>query len=96
MPDPFRCAACGQPIDDDQTAVRLSVGVGDAGTFSHLLMRPDIYLHAGRGAAGPWDVEASNERWCATPGALERALNEAARVPGTHATTGASGTYHGD
>ena len=99
--DAFECAACGQPITEDQTVVRLSLGAASEGQFSHALLRPDVYLHAGYETMGPWGDEPGFERWCATPEALARALETASRPPGappTHSTTGASGggTYGGE
>ncbi len=88
----LRCAACGGPIEDDQQVLRLSVGVGRAEGFSHLLMRDDAYLHAGHPSAGPWGDEPTNERWCATPEGIERAL-WTIRIQGV---TGASGRYRGE
>jgi hypothetical protein len=101
MTDPFVCAACGEPILEDQTVVRVSLGAASDGAFSHALLRPDVYLHAGVESAGPWGDEPTVERWCATPDALARALETAARptgAPSAHATSGASGlgTYGGE
>jgi hypothetical protein len=91
--DRIVCAGCGEPIDEDQTAIRVTAGVGTAdGAFSGLLLRPDVYLHAGRPSNGPWGDEPNGERWCATAEHLQRALWEL-RVD---ATTGGSGTYRGD
>ncbi len=86
------CAACGEPIRDDQTVIRLQLGVGRPEGFSHLLMRDDTYLHAGRPNAGPWGDEPSDERWCATPEGFDRAL----WMLHLHGTTGASGRYSGE
>lgn len=72
--------------------LRLGVGTGRGGTFSHLLMRDDAYLHAGTPSAGPWGDEPNRERWCATPESLERTL----LMLQLHGTTGASGTYSGE
>ena len=93
MDEPIRCLGCSRAIEDDQTVVRMSAGVGtERGEFSGLLMRPDVYLHAGRPSLGPWGDEPNGERWCATPVNLKRAVWEL-RVD---ATTGGSGTYRGD
>jgi len=93
MDDQITCAACGDPITEDQTAIRLTAGVGtDAGGFGAFLMRPDVYLHAGRPSAGPWGDEPNGERWCATPEHLTATLWPL-RVD---ATSGGSGTYRGD
>lgn len=88
----LRCAACGEPITDDQQAIRLEVGVGRPEGFSHLLMRDDAYLHAGHPDHGPWGDEPSNERWCATPEGFDRAL----WVLRLHGSSGASGRYRGE
>jgi hypothetical protein len=88
----IRCAACGEPIEDEQQAIRLAIGVGRPPGFSHLLLREDAYLHAGHPSAGPWGDEPTNERWCATPEGFERAL-WILRIQGT---TGASGSYGGE
>jgi hypothetical protein len=88
----FRCAACGEPILDDQAVLRLSIGVGRPDGFSHALMRDDVFLHAGHPDAGPWGDEPNQERWCATPTGLEQAQ----RLLGAHVTTGGSTTYHGE
>lgn len=90
--DTLRCAGCGEPIEDDQQVIRLSIGIGRPGEFSHLLMREDAYLHAGHPDPGPWGDEPSNERWCATPEGFDHAL-WTLRV---HGTTGASGRYRGE
>ena len=93
MDDPIRCLGCGEPIRDDQTVIRLTAGVGTAsGEFSGLLLRPDVFVHAGRPSLGPWGDEPNDERWCATPENLKRALWELH----VDATTGGSGTYRGD
>ena len=87
----LRCTACGDPILDDQTVIRLALGVGrPTEGFSHALMRDDVYLHAGH-PPGPWD-EPTNERWCATPEGYDKAL----WMLRLHATSGASGRYRGD
>ena len=87
------CIGCGEPIGPDQTAIRVSAGVGtDGGEFSGLLLRPDVYLHAGTPSNGPWGDEPNGERWCATPENVRAALWEL-RVD---ATTGGTGTYRGD
>ena len=92
MTDVDRCAGCGEPLLEDQTVLRLSVGaVRDEG-FSHLLMRPDVFLHAGWPSAGPWGDEPSTERWCASPENIRKALVES-KLDGT---TGASGAYGGE
>jgi len=91
-PDQLRCASCGEPIGDDQQAIRISVGVGRPEGFSHLLMRDDVYLHAGHPDAGPWGDEPSIERWCATPEGLDRALWQLR----LHGSSGASGRYRGE
>ena len=91
--DRIVCAGCGEPIAEDQTAIRVSAGVGTRdGEFSGLLLRPDVYLHAGRPSNGPWGDEPNGELWCATPENLQRVL-WALHVD---ATTGGSGTYRGD
>jgi hypothetical protein len=90
--DDLRCALCGEPIEDEQQAIRLSIGVGRPDGFSHLLMREDAYLHAGRPNHGPWGDEPSNERWCATPDGFDRAL----WMLRIHGTSGASGRYSGE
>ena len=93
MDDPIRCLGCGEPVRDDQTVVRLTAGVGTAsGEFSGLLLRPDVFLHSGHPSLGPWGDEPNDERWCATPENLRRALWELH----VDATTGGSGTYRGD
>lgn len=89
---PLRCAGCGEPIRDDQTVIRLQVGVGRESGFSHQLLRDDAYLHAGRPTAGPWGDEPSDERWCATPEGYDRAL----WILHLQGTTGASGRYGGE
>jgi hypothetical protein len=86
------CSACGQPIEEDQQAIKLSIGVGHPTGFSHLLMREDAYLHAGRPNHGPWGDEPSNEKWCATPEGFDRAL----WTLHIHGVTGGSGTYSGE
>lgn len=92
--DEMTCAGCGEPIAEDQTALRLTAGVAtEARSFSGLLMRPDVYLHAGTPSNGPWGDEPNGERWCATPENLARAL----ALLRVHAMTGASGgMYHGE
>lgn len=91
-PDHLRCANCGEPIADDQQAIRIAVGVGRPEGFSHLLMRDDVYLHAGHPDTGPWGDEPSIERWCATPEGLDRALWQLR----LHGSSGASGRYRGE
>jgi hypothetical protein len=90
----LRCMACGEPITEDQTVLRLSVGTARDDDFSHLLMRPDVLLHAGTPAPpDAWSIdEPPDERWCATPAGLDRAL-AALRLSGM---TGASGRYRGE
>lgn len=88
----LRCAACGEPILDEQQAIRIGVGVGRPEGFSHLLMREDAYLHAGHPDHGPWGDEPSTEKWCATPEGFDRAL----WLLRLHGRTGASGLYAGD
>lgn len=90
--DELQCAACGEPIEDDQQVMRLSLGIGRPEGFSHLLMREDVYLHAGKPNHGPWGDEPSNERWCATPEGFERAL----WMLHIHGVTGGSGLYRGE
>ncbi len=92
MSDEFRCAGCGQPLTEDQTVLRLSVGTVRDEAFSHLLMRPDVFLHAGVPSTGPWGDEPNDERWCLTPENLDKALWEIH----LHGTTGASGSYGGE
>lgn len=92
MASDVRCAGCGDPLLEDQTVLRLSVGAMRDDGFSHLLMRPDVILHAGWPSAGPWGDEPSPERWCATPENITAALVTLQ----LHATTGASGAYGGE
>jgi hypothetical protein len=89
---PLVCAGCGEPIEDDQTVVKLSVGVGRDTGFSHALMIDDAYLHAGHPSAGPWGDEPNGERWCATPEGYDRAL----WILHLQGSTGASGRYSGE
>ncbi len=67
----LRCAGCGEPIREDQTIIRLNAGVARDGAFSHLLMRPDVYLHAGEADASGQQGE---ERWCLGPDDIARAV----------------------
>lgn len=77
------CAGCGEPIEEDQTVLRVNAGVARGDAFSHLLMRPDVYLHAG-------EADASGlpgaERWCVTEQGIARAI----ALLRLHGLTGAS------
>jgi len=91
--DRITCVGCGDEITEDQTALRLTAGTAVAdGSFSGLVLRPDLFVHAGTPSNGPWGDEPNGERWCATPENLRKALWEL-RID---ATTGGSGTYRGD
>ena len=91
--DRITCVGCGDEITEDQTALRLTAGTAVAdGSFSGLLLRPDLFAHAGTPSNGPWGDEPNGERWCATPDNLRKALWEL-RID---ATTGGSCTYRGD
>jgi hypothetical protein len=96
MDDAPRCAGCSAPLREDQTVLRLSIGTMRDAAFSHLLMRPDVYLHAGWPATAAWGDdppdEPTQERWCATPENIQRAM-AALAVDGM---TGASGRYAGE
>ena len=93
MTERIVCIGCGEEIAEDQTALRLTAGTATAeGDFSGLLLRPDMYVHAGTPSNGPWGDESNGERWCATPENLRKALWEL-RID---ATTGGTGTYRGD
>jgi hypothetical protein len=92
MTDEFRCAGCGASLAEDQTVLRLSVGTVRDEAFSHLLLRPDAFLHAGVASAGPWGDEPNDERWCVTTENIEKAL----WLLHLHGKTGASGLYGGE
>ena len=93
MRDRITCVGCGDEITEDQTALRLTAGTAVAdGSFSGLLLRPDLFVHAGTPSNGPWGDEPNGERWCATPENLRKALWEL-RID---ATSGGSGAYRGD
>ena len=91
--DRMVCSGCGESMTEDQSVLRLTIGTTtESGTFSGLLLRPDGYLHAGTPSSGPWGDEPNGERWCVTPENIGRALGRM-RVD---ATTGGSGSYHGE
>lgn len=96
MDDPPRCEGCSEPLREDQTVLRLSIGTMRDDVFSHLLMRPDVYLHAGWPSTAAWGDEPpgepSDERWCATRENIQRATAALA----LHGATGASGRYAGE
>ena len=93
MTDGIVCIGCGEEISEDQTALRLTAGTATSGgEFSGLLLRPDMFVHAGTPSHGPWGDEPNGERWCATAENLRKALWEL-RID---ATTGGTGAYRGD
>jgi len=66
------CAGCGEPILAGQSVIRISAGLLlPPEHFDPLIMRPDIYLHAGGGYDTRYDVQ---DRWCVTPDAVWRAM----------------------
>lgn len=66
------CPNCGDQIIVGQSVVRLTAGLlmGEA-RLDRLIMRPDVYLHAGAGYDTRFDL---HDRWCLTPEGLNRAL----------------------
>lgn len=79
------CAGCGEPILHGQSVIRLEAGLLLApDRFDPIVLRPDVYLHAGGGYDARYDVE---DRWCATPEGLQAAL----RLLMVHGETSASG-----
>ncbi len=66
------CPNCGDEIIVGQSVVRLTAGLlmGEA-RLDRLIMRPDVYLHAGAGYDTRFDL---HDRWCLTPEGLNRAL----------------------
>lgn len=79
------CAACGRPILHGQSVIRLEAGLLLAPQrFDPIVLRPDVYLHAGGGYDPRYDVE---DRWCATPEGFEAAL----QLLMVHGGTSASG-----
>lgn len=82
------CIGCGEPIVHGQSVVRVDAGLllsgSEAAHFDPLIMRPQVYLHAGGGYDARYDVE---DRWCATPEGFEQAL----RLLLIHGETSASG-----
>ncbi len=79
------CAGCGEPILHGQSVIRLEAGLLLAPErFDPIVLRPDVYLHAGAGYDARFDVE---DRWCATPEGFEAAL----KLLSIHGETSASG-----
>ncbi len=79
------CAGCGAPILNGQSVIRLEAGLMMAPQrFDPVVLRPDVYLHAGAGYDPRFDVE---DRWCATPDGFDAAL----RLLMVHGETSASG-----
>jgi hypothetical protein len=67
-----RCAYCGEPILEGQSVLRLEAGLLLAPErFDPIVLRPEVYLHAGGGYDPRFDV---HDRWCATPEGFEAAL----------------------
>jgi hypothetical protein len=87
-PTGHTCIGCGEPIVHGQSVVRVDAGLllggSEAAHFDPLIMRPQVYHHAGGGYAARYDVE---DRWCATPEGFEQAL----RLLLIHGETSASG-----
>ncbi len=65
------CVSCGEEILIGQSVIRLTAGLlmGDA-HLDELLMRPDVFLHAGAGYDPRFNI---HDRWCLTPEGVERA-----------------------
>lgn len=67
-----RCPGCGEEILVGQSVVRLTAGVlMPTARLDPLVMRPEVYLHAGAGYDARFDVI---DRWCVTPEGVEAAL----------------------
>jgi hypothetical protein len=87
-PAPLRtervCAACGEPILNGQSVIRIEAELLLAPErFDPIVLRPDVYLHAGGGYDAAYDVE---DRWCATPEGFQAALTLVAVHGGTSAS----------
>jgi hypothetical protein len=79
------CAGCGEPVIRGQSVIRLEAGLlMEAAHFDPLIMRPEVYLHAGGGYDARFDLE---DRWCATPEGFTAALE----LLLVHGETSASG-----
>ncbi len=79
------CANCGEPILHGQSVIRLEAGLLLAPQhFDPIVLRPDVYLHAGGGYDPNFDIE---DRWCATPEGFAAAL----ALLSVHGGTSASG-----
>jgi hypothetical protein len=79
------CANCGELILNGQSVIRLEAGLLlTPQRFDPIVLRPDVYLHAGGGYDASYDVE---DRWCATPEGFEAAL----KLIAVHGGTSASG-----
>lgn len=78
------CAGCGEPILNGQSVIRLEAGLLLAPQrFDPIVLRPDVYLHAGGGYDVAYDVE---DRWCATVEGFQAALTLIAVNGGTSAS----------
>jgi hypothetical protein len=78
------CAGCGEPVLHGQSVIRLEAGLLMAPEhFDPVVLRPDVYLHAGGGYDTRFDVM---DRWCATPEGFEKALTLIAVHGGTSAS----------
>lgn len=79
------CACCAEPILNGQSVIRLEAGLLLAPErFDPIVLRPDVYLHAGGGYDAGHDVE---DRWCATPEGFDAAL----KLIAVHGETTSSG-----
>ena len=79
------CAGCGEPILHGQSVIRLEAGLLMVPQrFDPIVLRPDVYLHAGAGYDARFDLE---DRWCATADGFKAAL----RLLMVHGETSASG-----
>ncbi|HEX6129978.1 MAG TPA: hypothetical protein VF071_13240 [Candidatus Limnocylindria bacterium] len=79
------CVGCGEPILEGQSVIRLSAGLlMPPAHFDPLIMRPDVYLHAGGGYDTRYDVE---DRWCVTEDSMWSAIG----LLKVHGETSASG-----
>lgn len=66
------CPNCGEEILAGQSVIRLTAGLLMADAhLDRLIMRPDVYLHAGAGYDTRFDL---HDRWCVTPEGVNRAL----------------------
>ena len=79
------CPGCEEPILPGQSVIRISAGLLlEQERFDPLVMRPDVYIHAGAGYDTRHDV---HDRWCVSPEAVWKAV-ELLRISGETSPSG--------